>query len=597
MQNNSFQTIVAGLEAEVAQLKADNERLNRLYAAGEAERHKQVDRLKLINDVARQMSSLDIDEMLSALLNRVCSAISAEYGYALLIDPAHTQATFVAAVGPNAQTLKGHDLPLIGSVMGTVIKQGQTLLINNTSSLPQFFVEIDSYVGCITRSLVVVPLKSKRETMGALIVTNKLEEAHFTEDNLSLLFSLSQLASGPVENARLFQQLQRYSQDLEEAVAARTVYLTAINETSRAISSIVAMDELFDKVSRFISALFNQARVSLCLRTGNYLTFQTTYDGEFGPEVVPANYRLKINPQHILGRCVLTGEAEVIEQTSTADLYLLSQGDSDDSTALAVPLSIGGKTIGLITVQSHSWIASRKQDLETLQSLASQVAVAMENSRLLQKSRDMATVQERTRLARDMHDGIAQNLAYLLLRVDKCLLMAENIHPRLENELENISQVITRNIEELRRHIFDLRPVGLEGQSIFKVIKAMSREFAEQMGVRINCEIIGEEIDLPHDVESSLYRVFQEALSNIWWHAQCKQIEITLQTHPDRVIDLVIKDDGVGFTPAQTPKSSSLRHGLGLVSMQERIRGLGGTFTIESAPGEGTVIRVNVPGW
>jgi signal transduction histidine kinase len=540
------------------------------------------------------ISTLDLDKILGIVMERTCAALSAEYGYALLTNDAQTEITFVATVGPNAQILKGHTIPAVGSVMGTVVRQGKALLINDTAALPEFLGEIDDYVNAVTKSLMVAPLKTKRGVLGALIVTNK-QSGEFNKNNLNLLTSLSQLASGAIENARLFRQVQKYSQDLEEAVSARTVHLTAVNETGRAISSIVPMDELFARVTRFISELFNQARVSVGLRTGNYITFQKIYDGEFEPGTVPANHRLKISKYHILGQVILTGGADLIETISTAQLYKLKDESERPSTALVVPLTIGGKTIGIIVVQSRSWLASQQQDLGTLQSLAYQVAVAMENSRLLQKSREMATIRERTRLARDMHDGIAQNLAYLLLQVDRCLVMAEVKNPKLEDELENISQVISQNIEELRRHIFDLRPVGLEGHSIYKVLKQMTGDFGDKLGLETSCEIIGDEIELPFDVEASLYRIFQEALSNIRRYAQCKHVWISLKTRADKSVELTIKDDGKGFDPAQLPQMPFQFHGLGLVSMRERVRSLGGTLVVDTAPGQGTCIRVNVP--
>ncbi|MFQ5578512.1 MAG: sensor histidine kinase, partial [Anaerolineae bacterium] len=197
--------------------------------------------------------------------------------------------------------------------------------------------------------------------------------------------------------------------------------------------------------------------------------------------------------------------------------------------------------------------------------------------------------------ARDMHDGIAQNLAYLLLQVDRALDMAGTDTAKLESQLEKISGVITQNIEELRRHIFNLRPVGLEGRSIFKVIRQMAAEFADQFSIKTDCRIIGAEIDLPSDVEASLYRIFQEALSNIQRHARCRQVWITLKTGADKTVELTLEDDGAGFDPSKITSSPFQYHGLGLVSMQERIRNLGGTLEIESAPGHGTRIRICVP--
>jgi two-component system sensor histidine kinase DegS len=174
--------------------------------------------------------------------------------------------------------------------------------------------------------------------------------------------------------------------------------------------------------------------------------------------------------------------------------------------------------------------------------------------------------------------------------------MAEDNNPRLPDELEHISQVIARNIEELRRHIFDLRPIGLENRSIYKVLRQTTHEFGEQTGLESHCRIIGDEIALSAEVEASLYRIFQEALSNIRRHAKCTRVEVVLRTHLDKSVEFSIRDNGVGFHLAHLTKNPFQRHGLGLISMQERIRSLGGTLSVDSAPNKGTRIMVNVPG-
>lgn len=551
--------------------------------------------LAVLNEASQALvSTLDLDEMLALMMQKTCAALTAAYGYVLLVHEKGRTISCVAAVGPGAERLRGYTIPLDGSIIGTVIRQDKTLLINDTSALPEFFTEIDAAVGSRTRSLMVVPLKNKGLMLGSLIVTNKHEQ-RFTPNNLNLLIALGQLASGAIENARLFQQVQRYSQDMAEAVADRTAHLEAVNQTSRTISRILAMDPLFANVARRISQLFEGARVALALRTANYITFQKVEDGYLTRGLLPPNHRLKIDPDHILGQVILSGEADFVEQITSFDLYVLADSDEPPTPAMVVPLHLGGKTTGLIVVQNQTWLDSQARDLETLQSLASQVAVAIENARLLQKSRETAIEQERTRLARDMHDGVAQSLAYLLIQVDRCIDLAERNSDRLMPELENMGQVLQHNIEELRRHIFDLRPATLENGSFVTVLNQTAREFAARSELQVDCVVEGEIIDIPAMVETSLYRIVQEALSNIRQHARCYRVRLTLEFNPDHSLCLSIQDDGRGFDAHRVLRRTLSLHGLGLVSMQERIRSLGGTFDLETAPGQGTRISVTVP--
>jgi len=552
----------------------------------------QMSKLQALNQAIG--SILDLDTLLQVLMEQIAHMLGSRRCSLWLFDETGKEAVVRAWYGvqtPDDRTITRFDV-VRHPIIQKMLTGNQPLILDRVTPDLQETVWSDSSSAL---SLLVMPLRGKEKNIGFIVTDNTEKREAFLADRLTLAMNAANQAALSIENARLFGQIQRYSQDLKEAVIARTVHLTAVNEISRAISSIVTMDELFDKVTRLISELFNQARVSVALRTGNYLTLQRTYDGELEANTVPENHRLPIRREHILGRVLLSGEADFIETVETAELYRLKACHEAPTTALVVPLTIGGKTIGVIVVQSRSWLASQQQDMETLQALASQVAVAMENARLLQKSREMATIQERTRLARDMHDGIAQNLAYLLLQVDRALSMVESGSPKLESQLENISSVIAQNIEELRRHIFNLRPIGLEGGSVYKVFRQMAGEFTDRFGIQTHFETSGPEIDLRPEVESSLYRILQEALSNIHRHARCTEVWLSLKTSADGMVVLSIRDNGVGFDPARISRRFFRYHGLGLISMQERVRNLGGTLTIDSAPGKGTRILVHVP--
>ena len=147
-----------------------------------------------------------------------------------------------------------------------------------------------------------------------------------------------------------------------------------------------------------------------------------------------------------------------------------------NNSLMAAPLITAGKTIGAILIYTHKVDAFDEADLETLETVAFQVASAIEYAQLLRKTREMAIVDERTRLARDMHDGVAQNLAYLLIQVDRCLTMVDE-DSKLEQQLESIGGLLEQNIDELRRNIFNLRPVDLDGKSLVQVLENFVKEF------------------------------------------------------------------------------------------------------------------------
>jgi signal transduction histidine kinase len=215
---------------------------------------------------------------------------------------------------------------------------------------------------------------------------------------------------------------------------------------------------------------------------------------------------------------------------------------------------------------------------------------------LLQKTREIAIVEERTRLARDMHDGIAQNLAYLLIQVDRGLNMVDE-GSKLEAQLEQISALLKQNIDELRRNIFDLRPVDLEGKSILEVLENFVEEFGRRWSLQTSWRAQGDEIEITPEVESTLYRILQEALSNAQQHAQCTRLSVQLDVVDGGWVSLEIIDNGLGFDVDQISRGQSRPRGrgLGLVSMGERAESVGGEFTVESVPGQGTRIYTRLP--
>ncbi len=292
----------------------------------------------------------------------------------------------------------------------------------------------------------------------------------------------------------------------------------------------------------------------------------------------------------------------MLNQAGPLNVYLSADPDEDSRTLrsmMMAPLITGGKTIGLILVASQLANAFSESDLETLESLAFQVASAIEHARLLQKTREIAIVEERTRLAREMHDGVAQNLAYLLIQVDRCLNMVEE-GGKLEKQLEQISALLKQNIEEIRRNIFDLRPVELEGKSIFEVMQNFVIEFGRRWNLKTTCLVEGDYIEVSPEVESSLYRILQETLSNARQHARCKHLSVKVNIKQDQWVTLEVKDDGLGFTPHQNLESHShprdhSRRGLGLISMRERASRLGGDLTVESSQGKGTRVIARLP--
>jgi signal transduction histidine kinase len=231
-----------------------------------------------------------------------------------------------------------------------------------------------------------------------------------------------------------------------------------------------------------------------------------------------------------------------------------------------------------------------EQDLTVLQSLARQAAIAIENARLYQTARQLAVVEERNRLARDLHDSVTQSIygvrlfaeaAGRLLTSGDIALAGEHLH-----EMQRTAQ---EALQEMRLLIYELRPSVLGESGLAAALQARLEAVEGRAGLETSLKLEGADRRLPTDVEAVLYRIAQETLNNALRHAQARHIEVTLRQF-ERTVELEVADDGVGFTPDVALEQG----GLGLRGMEERAASMGASLSIQSHPGAGTRVRVEV---
>jgi len=216
--------------------------------------------------------------------------------------------------------------------------------------------------------------------------------------------------------------------------------------------------------------------------------------------------------------------------------------------------------------------------------LANQVAVALENARLYERSQRIGVLEERQRIARELHDSVSQVLYSIGLGAHTARELLDLDPARAVEPVERILSLAEAGLSEMRALIFELRPDALEREGL---VSALTKR-VEALRARHRLEVtaaLGKEPDLSSVAKEALYRVAQEALNNVTKHARAHRVALLLEADEDRVA-LTIEDDGIGFDP----EADHPGH-LGLHTMRERVEELGGTFKIESTRGHGTVVR------
>lgn len=260
-----------------------------------------------------------------------------------------------------------------------------------------------------------------------------------------------------------------------------------------------------------------------------------------------------------------------------------------------IPLMTKREVVGVMSVESYRIRRFLPREVDLLSTIGHQIAVAIENGRLYERARELAVSEERNRLARDIHDTLAQGLMGITLQLE---LAKSVLHEEPELGLDCVDKALTlarSNLDEARRSVLDLRAAPLQELTLPEALERLGLGIEQESGLTISFQQLGDTRmgRLPARVEAGLYRIAQEALTNVRRHARATHVDVMV-TYDGRELHLVVQDDGAGFDPSE-PRRVDDRGGFGLVGIQERARLLGGSAEISSAPEMGTRVEVTVP--
>jgi signal transduction histidine kinase len=265
-----------------------------------------------------------------------------------------------------------------------------------------------------------------------------------------------------------------------------------------------------------------------------------------------------------------------------------------------VPLVFKGRVIGVLeTAHTSNQEGFDARDLDLLRTLAAQAATAVANSRLYQELRaerdQVITRQEdlRKRLARDLHDGPAQVLASIAMRLDFARKLLIHEPDKVDEELRGIGEQVTRVTRDVRDMLFDLRPLVLESEGLAVALERFLERFKSLGGPKMH--LLGEYRErLPYQTEATVFAITQEAVNNVLKHARARNCWIEIQEEP-RALIVKVRDDGVGFDVQAIRQNYAQRGSWGLLNMRERAALVDGILSFQSQPGGGSIISLTVP--
>jgi signal transduction histidine kinase len=502
------------------------------------------DRIRSLLDAGIALTSeLSLDALLQNLTETARELTGARYAALGVIDPNRTELERFVTTGLDAETVAGiGDLPRGRGILGVLISDAQPLRLHDIADDPRSVGFPPNHPEM--RTFLGVPILLRGVAYGNLYLTEKEDGGDFTTEDQELVTLLASQAAVAIENARLFESAKRWSDQLESLI-----------EVGNALATELDPPRMLDLVARRLREILHARFVLIVLERGQSERVDSVID----------------DPESDLE---LTRALEML-------------------TGLYVPMRLRNRTIGLI-VAGDKLVPDRRfssEDLRLAETFAARAAVAVDQARLIQRDALRRVVRaqedERRRLARELHDETGQALTSILLGL-KSLEDLDDV-AALGQGVAALRERVVATLQDVRRLAVELRPAALDDFGLEAALERLTAGFAEQTGLKVELESRLQDDRLPEEVETVLYRIVQEALTNIVKHAQASRVSIVVTQKPGAV-GAVIEDDGRGFDPDQ-----SVDGGIGLIGMRERVALLDGSMTIETAPGKGTTLVIEVP--
>jgi signal transduction histidine kinase len=540
----------------------------------------ELDRLRALVDAGVALASeLSLDAVLQKIVASAAQLTGARYAALGVIDASGRSLDpfIVHGIDPETQARIG-DPPHGRGILGALIQDARPLRLEDLTKDPRSIGFPPNHPPM--RTFLGVPILLRGVAYGNLYLTEKAGGEPFTADDEELVLMFSSQAAVAIENARLYEAATRWLKQLE-----------SLNEIANALISEMELPRTLDLVAARLRELVQARVVLIALPTmGGHLVVRAT-DGE-GTEGLDGTRLGKDESK--AGRVLARRRSERVD--SMIDDLEVDQELSrrlGARTGLYVPMILRDRPIGIIAAHDKESTDARfsDEDVRLAEAFAARAAVAVDLSERVARDalRRVVSAQEleRRRLARELHDETGQALTSILLG----LKSLEDVRDQesLAESTSRLRELVVTTLQDVRRLAVELRPKALDDFGLVAALERLVETFREQTGIEVDLEPrLGDE-RLPSDVETTLYRITQEALTNVVKHAHAKHVSIVL-TRRDGSISAVIEDDGQGFSEEQGSDN-----GLGLLGMHERIALVDGRLAVESSPGSGTTLSIEVP--
>jgi two-component system, NarL family, sensor histidine kinase DevS len=537
-------------------------------------------RLRALLDAAITVTSeLSLDGVLRRVTETAAALTEARYAALGVIDERGIELERFFTHGIDEETGAAiGDLPHGRGILGVLIRDAKPLRLPDLSADPRSVGFPPNHPPM--RTFLGVPITLRGVAFGNLYLTEKEGGREFTEADEEIVTLLAGQAAVAIENARLYEAATGWSRQLE-----------SLHEMVRSLVEESELDVMLDLICRRLREL-SEARIALiALPEGEHYLRIAAADGEGAAELVGVMLdRERSKSGHVLDR----------RQSARVDSVLDDPESDQDAarrmgirTALYVPLVARGRAIGIVAIHDKTARDPRftDADLRLAEIFAARAAVAVDLSERVARETVRRVVDaqelERSRLARELHDETGQALTSILLGLQA--IRGADSEFETDRAVAEVRELIVQALQDVRRLAVELRPSALDDFGLSPAVERLAGTFEERTGIHTALESSLRGGRLPAEIETVLYRVVQEALTNVVKHAGAERVSIVI-TQGDDGIRVVVEDDGRGFRPEEIHEDA-----LGVVGMRERVALVGGTLDLESAPGAGTALVAYIP--
>lgn len=377
---------------------------------------------------------------------------------------------------------------------------------------------------------------------------------------------------------------RRVMQSLTSGLYRRTQkdLIAALNDVASAVSSTISLDEVLETIVERAKRITNTEKAALVLTHDHSVHLDAD-------SLVVKGAREE-HPQ-----AWWAGQLQGIASSvfSSGEMYV-DLNRENDAWLMCAPIRVQDRPIGLLCAINSRQHRFTPEQTDFLAILGAFAASAIENARLAEQTKYVLLASERDRIAREMHDGISQSLFGVALGLEVCRKQVMRDPASVAGRLEELQDMVDLSRSELRRFIYDLRPVKLQELGLVGAIEFWVHEVSVAKPVQTQVLVQGDQRTLRPSTEACLYSVAKEAISNSMKHSKARRLDVNIEYDEDSVV-LRVADNGSGFDIEAVPASSGSMSGLGLRSIRERVAREGGHIEIASALAHGTRIEVRIP--